>query len=199
MANMKKAKKSTKVPRNQRRKQGHKLVLFTFIIIAIPCAIVGYILFTSMNAQNKPVEGNRFAKEDLNPAIKKADIDNIVSQLEGTEGIDKVTATLTSATLRIHIDMTDDSNTDAANAKIEEAYTIVDSVLPVADYFTNKENSKMYDLSIDAYNYIVDEVHPLSNQVYLQLTKTGAGKKVVDNLNSPKNQGIVDQIVRTQE
>ena len=63
MANV---KKSTPRKVSTKRKQGHKLIWFTVIVIAIPVIFVAYVLLTSAVGQDKPVIGNRFGSNDLN-------------------------------------------------------------------------------------------------------------------------------------
>ena len=112
------------------------------------------------------------------------------------EGVEAVETNLKSATLRISLDISDDASSDTAASICDKAYSLVDSICPVSTYFTNTEEGKMYDLEIAAYTYLVDDAHPVEGQVYVQLTKTGAGNKVVDNMNSAKNQDLVNQIKR---
>lgn len=196
MKKVKKPQKFSNTVKEKKPKQGHKLVWFTIIIIAIPCAIVAYVLLTSIGGQNKPVAGNRFGKEDLNPEITSSLVKDIDGQLASIDGVEGVEVNLKSATLRISLDIVDDANSEKASSICESAYSIVDSICPISTYFTNTEDGKMYDLEIAAYTYLVDDAHPVEGQVYIQLTKTGAGNKVIDNMNSAKNQSIVDQIKR---
>ncbi|MGN1277225.1 MAG: hypothetical protein ACI4UK_09585 [Floccifex sp.] len=196
MKKVKKPQKFSNTVKEKKPKQGHKLVWFTIIIIAIPCAIVAYVLLTSIGGQNKPVAGDRFGKEDLNPEITSSLVKDIDGQLASIDGVEGVEVNLKSATLRISLDIVDDANSEKASSICESAYSIVDSICPISTYFTNTEDGKMYDLEIAAYTYLVDDAHPVEGQVYIQLTKTGAGDKVIDNMNSAKNQSIVDQIKR---
>ncbi|MGM9947389.1 hypothetical protein [Floccifex sp.] len=196
MKKVKKPQKFSNTVKEKKPKQGHKLVWFTIIIIAIPCAIVAYVLLTSIGGQNKPVTGDRFGKEDLNPEISSSMIKDIESQLASIDGVENIEVNLKSATLRISLDIVDDANSEKASSICESAYSIVDSICPISTYFTNTEDGKMYDLEIASFTYIVDDAHPVEGQVYIQLTKTGAGSKVIDNMNAAKNQSIVDQIKR---
>ena len=77
MAKMKRRRHTSNKPTGQ----GHKLVWFTVIIIMIPVVIVGYVLLTSLGGQNRPVEGSRFSKADLDPAITKDNISSLESAL----------------------------------------------------------------------------------------------------------------------
>ena len=187
---MKKTKKS-KAPAG---KQGHKLVVLTLVIILIPCAIVGFVLITSIGGQNKPVVGDRFSKHDLQPRIEQTQIKTLEQDLLSVGGVEEVTINLKSATLRIGLNLTDDVTEDAAKAAVEHAFTIVNEALPVDEYFTNKEDGKMYDMEIDAYNYIVDDQHPQEGFAFVKLTKTGASATVIDVMSSPKNPELAQQV-----
>lgn len=177
-------------------KQGHKLVWFTLTIISIPCVIIGYVLLTSMGGQDQPVIGNRFQKGDLDPKITEENISAVKDSMKNIGGIEDVTVNLKSATLRVHLNMTDDANDDTCTSALHQAYDLINGILPIDQYFTNRKDGKMYDLEVDAYNYIVDDSHPADLQSYLKLTKTGAGQQVIDNLAFPKDQELVNQITR---
>ncbi len=100
MAKMKRRRHTSNKPTGQ----GHKLVWFTVIIIMIPVVIVGYVLLTSLGGQNRPVEGSRFSKTNLDPAITKDNISSLESALGNIDNVEKVSVNLLSATLRVHID-----------------------------------------------------------------------------------------------
>lgn len=189
-------KKIKKAPSQQKVKQGHKLVWLTVILIAIPCVLVGYVLITSMEQQNEPVVGNRFQSQDIDPKITQDQLDQIQSSLSEIGGIESVTVNLKSATLRVHLNIADDASQDQINAIVDEAYNRIDAILPIDTYFTNHEDGKMYDLEVDGYNFLVDESHPQESQIYIKVTKTGAGNRVTDYLTQAKDQELVDQIVR---
>lgn len=191
-------KKDRKRPTMKRLKpkQGHKLVWFTLILIAIPLLFVGYVLLTSSFGQNKPVVGNRFQNGNLDPQITSEQMDAIKNDLTSIGGVEKVEVGLKSATLRISVDCSDASDQEGVNNIVEEAYNRVMKTLPENTYFKNKEKSKMYDLELGGYNYIIDDAHSADGQVYIKITKTGAGKKTVDVLTAPKDADLVKQISR---
>ena len=196
MPELKKIKKKVKAPKSQKVKQGHKLVWLTLIIIAIPCVLVGYVLITSMGQQNQPVIGSRFDRGDIDPKISEDQLNQIQQSLSEIGGVEGVIVDLKSATLRAHLNIAYDASQDSVNAIVEDAYNRIAQILPIEQYFTNNENGKMYDLEVDGYNYLVDEAHPQESQIYIKITKTGAGERVVDILSQPKDQDLVNQIVR---
>lgn len=193
--NKTKPKKTQK--KNTESKQGHKLVWFTLIIIAIPVVIVAYVLLTSMGGQGEPVVGNRFNGEDLNPSITEEAMNSIQEQASGIGGVEEVTINLKSATLRVHLNMDDSYTQDQIQAASDQAYEIVAATLPIDQYFTNREDAKMYDLEIDTYNYIVDDSHPAEGRIYIKTTKTGAATdRVTDVMTTAKDPELVAQIKR---
>lgn len=194
-SNKTKPKKTQK--KNTESKQGHKLVWFTLIIIAIPVVIVAYVLLTSMGGQGEPVVGNRFNGEDLNPSITEEAMNSIQEQASGIGGVEEVTINLKSATLRVHLNMDDSYTQDQIQAASDQAYEIVAATLPIDQYFTNREDAKMYDLEIDVYNYIVDDSHLAEGQIYIKTTKTGAATdRVTDVMTTAKDPELVAQIKR---
>lgn len=193
--NKTKPKKTQK--KNTESKQGHKLVWFTLIIIAIPVVIVAYVLLTSMGGPGEPVVGNRFNGEDLNPSITEEAMNSIQEQASGIGGVEEVTINLKSATLRVHLNMDDSYTQDQIQAASDQVYEIVAATLPIDQYFTNREDAKMYDLEIDVYNYIVDDSHPAEGQIYIKTTKTGAATdRVTDVMTTAKDPELVAQIKR---
>lgn len=193
--NKTKPKKTQK--KNTESKQGHKLVWFTLIIIAIPVVIVAYVLLTSMGGQGESVVGNRFNGEDLNPSITEEAMNSIQEQASGIGGVEEATINLKSATLRVHLNMDDSYTQDQIQAASDQAYEIVAATLPIDQYFTNREDAKMYDLEIDVYNYIVDDSHPAEGQIYIKTTKTGAATdRVTDVMTTAKDPELVAQIKR---
>ena len=187
--------KRKRVASNKPTGQGHKLVWFTVIIIMIPVVIVGYVLLASLGGQNRPVEGSRFSKKDLDPAITDDNISTLESALSNIENVEKVSVNLLSATLRVHIDLIDSATDDVASAAINSAYSVINEQLPIDTYFTNKDASKMYDLEIDSYNYLIDDTHTADGWTYLKLTKTGASDgPVTDNMTVAKDAELSNQL-----
>ncbi len=185
-----------KKPKKQKVRQGHKLVWITLIILLIPCAIVGYVLMTSMEGQGQPVVGNRFSEHALQPQIQQKDVDAIQGELMNIEGVESATIDLKSATLRIHLNVVDGADDEMLDSAAEQAYSIVNNYLPIDTYFTNTSDSKNYDLEIDSYNFLVDGDHPLEEQRYIKILKTGAGEKRTDNMREARNQELTDSVRR---
>ena len=146
------------------------------------------------------MEGSRFSKADLDPAITKDNISSLESALGNIDNVEKVSVNLLSATLRVHIDLVDSATDDVANVALDSAYNIVNEQLPIDTYFTNKDSSKMYDLEIDSYNYLIDDTHTADGWTYLKLTKTGASDgPVTDNMTTAKDPELSNQLKAASE
>jgi hypothetical protein len=186
--------KKVRKPKKQKVKQGHKLVWLTLAIILIPALLVGYVLFTSAEESGQPVEGSRFGINDLNPAIQDSQIAAIQSELMQIGGVESATVNLNSATLRIHLNAADVADDAALGAIAEAAYQIVDNYLPVDTYFTNSADGKNYDLEIDAYNYLVDDAHPIDGWNFIKIVKNSSGEKIVENMTEAKNWDLAQAV-----
>jgi hypothetical protein len=191
--------KRTRNKSGNKPRQGHKLVWFTLIIIAIPCVIVAYVLLSSVGGQSKPVTGSRFSSEDLTPEITNTNVRDLESSLGSIENVESVTVNLLSATLRVHLNLVDEATDDVAQTALNSAYDIVNQQLPIDTYFTNTDTAKMYDLEIDAYNYLIDDTHTEDGWTYLKLTKTGAGSAVTDNMTVAKDSDLASQLESSSE
>ena len=151
---MKKVKKPQKIQttiKEKKPKQGHKLVWFTIIVIAIPCIIVGYVLITSLGGQNKPVAGNRFGKGDLDPEITSEMVKQIDGEMMNIEGVEAVETNLKSATLRISLDISDDASSDTAASICDKAYARGGSSRAGSADFANTDGGEVWDGEIAPY------------------------------------------------
>lgn len=182
--------------KRQKRRQGHKLVWFTLLVIAIPAIILGLIIQSASNAQGKPVVGSRYGKNDLQVKIEQNQLDQLNEMLKTIGGVEGVEVNLKAATLRISIDVSDGMGNDEINAIADQSYQVVAQVLPIETYFTDTDTSKMYDLEIGVYNFLVDDQHPADQFIYEKITKTGPGQRVVDVFTTPDDTELVNQITR---
>ena len=180
---MKKKEKKQQGTKKQGEKQRHLLVWIAAAVILIPTLIVGIVVMTSTENSGEPVVGSRFSENDLDPAISEDAITQVQEAMQGLDYVESVEVNLKSATLRINInleDQVDEADQDLVENIAQDAYDAVNEILPVDTYFSQKEDGKMYDLSINVYNYSsFDEEHTEDHWIYVCLTKTSASQESV--------------------
>ena len=143
------------------------------VILAIPTLIFVWIIVSAAFVSG-PIEGNRF-EDDLDPAITEEQISSISESLSKINVVENVEVNLTSATLRVYLDVSDSIVTDPINEEpatddkgekeevktpnrdslyevANDAYDIVADNLPISTYFNRTKERKMYDLEIHVYN-----------------------------------------------
>ena len=197
MSRKKNDKKETK---KNAGKQSHILVWIAAAVILIPTILVGVVVMTSTENSGTPVVGSRFYKTDLNPAITDDQITQIEAAMKELDYAESVEVNLKSATLRINIDLddiVDEVDEELVKKLASQAYDKVDAILPVETYFTQQSDAKMYDLSINVYNYSsFDEEHTEDHWIYVCLTKTSASEKsVVDVLSVPRDEETAEAVM----
>lgn len=197
MSRKKNDKKETK---KNAGKQSHILVWIAAAVILIPTILVGVVVMTSTENSGTPVVGSRFSETDLNPAITDDQITQIEAAMKELDYAESVEVNLKSATLRINIDLddiVDEVDEELVKKLASQAYDKVDAILPVKTYFTQQSDAKMYDLSINVYNYSsFDEEHTEDHWIYVCLTKTSASEKsVVDVLSVPRDEKTAEAVM----
>ena len=197
MSRKKNDKKETK---KNAGKQSHILVWIAAAVILIPTILVGVVVMTSTENSGTPVVGSRFSETDLNPAITDDQITQIEAAMKELDYAESVEVNLKSATLRINIDLddiVDEVDEELVKKLASQAYDKVDAILPVETYFTQQSDAKMYDLSINVYNYSsFDEEHTEDHCIYVCLTKTSASEKsVVDVLSVPRDEETAEAVM----
>ena len=158
---------TNRVKKKRRFSKSAVLLIVGCVIILVPCLIFGGILISAALGTGTPIFGDRY-EGDLDPAITDEDISALETDIRALSGVENLDITLISGQLRINIDTTDALTAEKINALVQEAYTAVDNRTPIATYFTSTEDKKMYDLAINAYNYIDSENEGM---IYYILTK----------------------------
>lgn len=169
-------------------------ILYTvaIIVVVIPVLLLGYIYITTKENKGTPTVGSRF-DDELTTKITSEDVQKVKDALV-FESAESVEVNLTSATLRITVDMKDDSDSDDVDQVLKQTYDKINELLPVKTYFTNQDTTKMYDLDIHVYNFIPTD-DQTDGWVYKEMVKNAANKKAVtDTLSSPKDEQTVTDI-----
>lgn len=178
---------------SKEKRRRPKIILWLgIIILLIPCILLGVVLYNSLEDSSQPVEGDRFVNE-LDPAISESQLEQIRSSIDYAD-VEKFEVNLISATLRILVDTNDDLPEENVSWLADDIYEKVNAVLPVETYFTNTENTKMYDVEIHVYNVL--NANENYAKYYIVKSKTGASEgALVDNLSRPKNESLANSIL----
>lgn len=177
---------------NSRKKNMKYLYIIAICVILVPILLLGYLYFSTKENSGSPIIGNRY-NNALTTKISNNDLNKIEKALQ-LEGVEKVEVNLTSATLRINLDVNNDLKSKEVTNLLKEAYAKIDELLPVDTYFTNQEDAKMYDLDIHAYNFIPDDNK--EGWIYKELVKNASNKKtVIDTLSSPRNEDVANDLL----
>lgn len=168
MENVKKQNSSNKaVKQKKKMSKGGIVLLVSLIIILVPCLIFGGILISAALETGKPVVGSRF-DNDLEPAITDSNTSALTSAIKSISGVENCEIVLTSAQYRVNVDAQDSLSSSQIEELAKKVYDAVNSELPVSTYFTATDSKKMYDLSINVYNYVKEDD---DNMIYYILTK----------------------------
>ena len=171
-------------------------ILFTICLILVlaPFVVLGWILFSSSMDTGTPVLGNRF-EGDLDPAITKNQMNDVESAVKALGGQDNAFVTMTTATLRVYVDVADDANEETVNAKADEVYNTVASILDPAVYFTKTDSKKQYDLEIHVYTLPERTDAEGENFIYVIDTKTSnMAEPQKQTVSVAKDQAVADKL-----
>ncbi len=168
MENIKKQNSSNKTVKTKKKmSKGGIVLLISSLIILVPCLIFGGILLKSALETGKPVVGSRF-DNDLEPAITSSNTSSLTTTIKAISGVEDCEIVLTSAQYRINVNAQDSLSSSEIEALAKKVYDAVNNELPVSTYFTATDSKKMYDLSINVYNYVKEDD---DNMIYYILTK----------------------------
>ncbi|SJZ33806.1 hypothetical protein [Anaerorhabdus furcosa] len=187
-----------KVKNQSKRKldRTSKIILIGGALIVVPFIIFGFILLSASFNTGKPIFGDRF-KGDLDPAITSSNISEIESKVKSQSGVEKVSVELSSATLRVYVDITDSASSAEATSIADAVYNDVVSVLPEGTYFKLQDGKKMYDIEVHVYNLAKDR--DSENFVYVIKNKssnmeTARSQVVSDPLDAELAQQLRDDV-----
>ncbi len=178
-------------------KKHNYLLWIALVIIITPVLFLAYIVIDTSGKTGEPIVGKRF-QNALEPAITQQDLSTIKESLQ-IENAVKTEVVLKSATLRIYVQLPDETSSDSVHAAVDKAYQTVTDKLSVETYFTNGENDKkMYDLEVHVYNFTPG--NPSSDwNVYVTKSKNAAAKEsIVDVLTSPRNQDVANSLLNPE-
>lgn len=185
------SEKNEKPKKARRRLSRSALVLIVGIfIIAIPVVIFLSILGISALQTGTPREGSRF-DGDLNPAITDTMAESLKNDLATIGSVESVEVKVAQGQVRIYIDVADSATEEQVDSILTTAYNKVNSALPIATYFTSKDNAKMYDLNINVYT----KAEADDSRQYKLLHKNSAEEEYgIEDMAHPKNPELVAEL-----
>jgi|GEM_PF-1987069 len=125
-------------------------------IIAIPVVFFLWLLLVAANEGSTPVVKGRFVG-DLDPKIESSQVETLTNSIQSIQGVEKCTINLIVATMRISVDASDSLTSKEISDLTVKIYEKVNELLPIVDYFTNKDTHLQYDLEINVYNDLAKE------------------------------------------
>ena len=182
----------TQKNRKPRLKLVHIVFTVCLILILAPAIYFGWMLASTYMDSHSPVLGNRY-ENDLNPAITKdqlKQVDEAVGKLDGVTGH---SVHLATGTLRVYVDVAEDSTAEVVQDVTGRAYEAVVAILDPNVYFSQGNDMKMYDLEIHTSN--IPDGREAEYFVYGVYTKTSAMSAPLYQLVSyPKNPEIAQAL-----
>lgn len=185
-------KKTVKKRKHRRISVASIVLIVGIVVIMIPVFIFGYLLYGATMGTGKPLFGNRYAN-DLNPPITTAQVTTVQTTIKGLPGVETDTVNLKSSTLRITVDTIDTLDEAGVKALTTKIYETIETIVPVATYFTADDAKKMYDLEISVYNLKDGKDKP--NYFYFIITKNANMLKwEIQEVSVPLNPELAQQL-----
>lgn len=180
--------------KKQKKTLSFYMIIISLIILLIPISLLAVSGIRSLSERGNPVVGDRF-KNDHDPKITDADIENLTNQIKQITGIEDARLRLTSSTLRVYV-YEPNISTDNLGTMQKEIYNEVDSVLKIEDYFTSNRSQKQYDLEIHIFN----QTSPDEDYFYALYTKNANMSEATSQvLTTPMSQEMVDFFIEEEE
>lgn len=196
-------KPDKKVNKNDPRKPKKKVsrtkdwsfwaIIISLIIILVPAVYMGVTLYRAYTETGRPVIGHRF-DNDLVPTIEEENLNTLQTKLESIEAVDSVKVHLTTATLRIYLELPEASDKEAFKDKALQAETILLEEFSVEDYFTASDSQLQYDYEIYAHDVLGEET-----VVFLLNKSSRMEAPNSQYLSDARSQEAVDEIWEIQE
>jgi len=162
------------------------------IVIMIPITFVGVMLIRAYFATGEPINGNRIDNERA-VEITQTQLDEINSQIKGLSEVETVEIQLKVATVRVYVDIKNTVLSDDYESLLTVIYSKIDDELPIADYFTNQDTLKQYDLEIHLYNDL--EATGDTEFIYYIMNKNAAmAEPQFELVSEPRNAELADEL-----
>lgn len=185
----------SEVKKKKKKLSASALVLIiACVIIAIPIIVFLVIIISASLKNGTPVLGNRF-DNDLNPSISDANKSAIVRDVETISGVENCEIVMTSAQLRVNVDVKDNLTDKEIEEITLQAYDAVSNTLPINTYFKmSNDGERMYDLSINAYNYIPSSNEDANWISYVLTKNSKMDTYEIQNVAAPVNPELASEL-----
>ena len=120
-------------------------------------------------------------------------IKDIEKDVKNIDGVEDVNVDLTTATLRVYVDISDSAVETDAVSIANQTYDKVVNVLSPSIYFSQHDNMKMYDLEIHVYN--LDKDRENENFVYvIKLKNSNMDESTIQTVSKAKDEALAQQL-----
>lgn len=180
-----------KKKKKKRLSKSGLVLIIGIAIIIIPCIIFASILGIAALQTGSPREGSRF-ENDFVYEITSDQVKSIETNLNSLSNIEKVSVKVSEGQLKIYIDCIDSTTSEEIDKILTDAYSSVNSVLPISTYFTINNEAKMYDLQINAYTTL----EASDSREYKLLHKNSAEETYqIDDMAHAKDPALVSELL----
>lgn len=170
--------------------------LIALVLLLTPVLGFGYIIYRDSSQTGEPVVGSRY-DNNLEPKITEEQLSTIKASLVD-EMILSNKVTLKSSTLRVYVEVAEETSKDSIKELAGSVYDLVTEKLPVETYFSNDGSRKMYDLEIHVYNNSTDRSS--EEFIYYEIIKSSSiEERIEEFITDAKNEDFKAEVLENLE
>ena len=170
--------------------------LIALVLLLTPVLGFGYIIYRDSSQTGEPVVGSRY-DNNLEPKITEEQLSTIKASLVD-EMILSNKVTLKSSTLRVYVEVAEETSKDSIKELAGTVYDLVTEKLPVETYFSNDGSRKMYDLEIHVYNNSTDRSS--EEFIYYEIIKSSSiEERIEEFITDAKNEDFKAEVLENLE
>lgn len=170
--------------------------LIALVLLLTPVLGFGYIIYRDSSQTGEPVVGSRY-DNNLEPKITEEQLSTIKASLVD-EMILSNKVTLKSSTLRVYVEVAEETSKDSIKELAGTVYDLVTEKLPVETYFSNDGSRKMYDLEIHVYNNSTDRSS--EEFIYFEIIKSSSVEERIEEfITDAKNEDFKAEVLENLE
>lgn len=170
--------------------------LIALVLLLTPVLGFGYIIYRDSSQTGEPVVGSRY-DNNLEPKITEEQLSAVKASLVD-EMILSNKVTLKSSTLRVYVEVAEETSKDSIKELAGTVYDLVTEKLPVETYFSNDGSRKMYDLEIHVYNNSTDRSS--EEFIYYEIIKSSSiEERIEEFITDAKNEDFKAEVLENLE